>query len=131
MSRIKVILKRLDVAQKRLGAMRPFAVSKHLKGEHREVAKVVNYVEGDTFSQNLYLQKMHESFPDVPIDQLPQVFALDVPRIVQIAKAKAANYPIEQRENKERAFLYAGVAYQSATEATLTDGTMRTYVVTA
>lgn len=131
MSRVGVILQRLHVAQKKLGASRPFAVSKHLKGPHLEVAKVVNYVEGYSFSQNLYLQKMHESFPSVPVEDLPQVFALDVPRIAQIAKAKAANYPPHERQEKEQAFLQAGIAYQSATEATLTDGTMRTFLISA
>lgn len=131
MSRVSVILKQLHVAQKNSGASRPFAVSKHLKGSHKEVAKVINYVDGYSFSQNLYLLKMSESFPEVPLNELPQIFAVDVPRIAQIAKAKAANYAQDERDKKEQAFLYAGIAYQSATEATLTDGTMRTFLIAA
>lgn len=104
---------------------RPVAVSKLLDGDHKEDFIVVNYVEGKTLSQQLLQQKLKQQFPDLPSEKLAQAFVVDVPRIVELAKSIAST------DEEFLAALHAGVAYQLATAATLTDGTLRNMLVTA
>ncbi len=117
---IKGVIKR---AQEKTEINRPVAVSKHLDGDHKEDFIILNFVEGKTFSQGAFANKLAEAFPDVASENLAQAFAVDVPRIVELAKALSPD-----DESFEKA-LYAGVAYQLATAATLTDGTLRTFIV--
>ncbi len=127
-TRFTVIEKALMDAQEAKGTYtKPVAVSKHLSGDHKEDFIVINYIEGKTFSQRLFAEKMRAKFPDVPEEKLAQAFVVDVPRIVKLAQAFTG-----EREDAERDFqvaLYAGVMYQVATAATLTDGSLRNFIV--
>ena len=136
-SRFTVIENSMKDAQEKSGSFeRPVAVSKHLEGDHKESFIVLNYIEGKTFSQVQFAKKLAESFPDIDKKDLPQAFVVDVPRIVQLAKAMGAastedgrirsDLEIEARTEKA---LYAGIAYQLATAATLTDGSLRNFVI--
>lgn len=109
----------LTAAQK---PTRPLAVLKHLTGDHNEDFIYINYIEGKTFSQAKFREKLAEVFPDLRSSELAQIFVVDVPRIVTLAQAMGSN------EEEREIALYAGVAYQLATAATLTDGTLRNFV---
>lgn len=100
----------------------PLSVLKHLAGDHNEDFIYVNYVEGKTFSQATFRQKLAAAFPDLELSKLAQIFVVDVPRIVTLAQAMGSN------EEERQIALYAGVAYQLATAATLTDGSLRMFV---
>lgn len=117
---IKGVIKR---AQEETGEKRPLAVSKRLRDDHKEDFIIVNFVEGKTFSQGAFAAELEEAFPDNDPKNLAQAFALDVPRLVKLAQALSTD-----DESFEKA-LYAGIAYQFATAATLTDGTLRTFIV--
>ncbi len=105
-------------------ADKPVAVSKVLDGNHNEDFIVINYVEGKTFSQALFQKKLREQFPDLPDKNLAQAFVVDVPRIIRLAQALTHDSP----EDFAQA-LQAGISYQLATAATLTDGSLRTLLV--
>jgi hypothetical protein len=129
-SRHEVIMAGILEAQNSLGGGEdsPVAASKHLRGGHKEAFVVINFCEGQTFSQDSFRLQLAEQFPNMKEDQLPQVFVVDVPRIVKLAHAMARG-----REDETKSFdtaLFAGVAYQFATAATLTDGSLRTFIVT-
>lgn len=128
-SRHEVIMAGILEAQNRLGGEdSPVAASKHLRGGHKEAFVVINFCEDETFSQDSFRLQLAEQFPNMKEDQLPQVFVVDVPRIVKLAHAMARG-----REDETKSFdtaLFAGVAYQFATAATLTDGSLRTFIVT-
>lgn len=140
-TRFGVIERSIRDAQERAGSYdKPIAVSKHLAGNHKEDFIVVNFLEGQTFSQVAFAKKLAEEFPDIAEDKRAQAFVVDVPRIVKLAKVmgsvldKAADGDDIQRTDDETAMrttkaLYAGVAYQLATAATLTDGSLRNFVV--
>lgn len=99
---------------------KPLAVTKDLKGDHKEAFIIINYLEGKTFSQPALMKHLSETHPDVEA----QAFVVDVQRIVTLAQAQA--------EGDERAFneaLHAGIAFQLATAATLTDGSLRTFII--
>lgn len=124
-SRFSAIEDSLRKAQETSGDYsKPVAVSKHLAGDHKEDYIVINYVDGKTFSQAGFRKKLAEEFPEIPDETRAQAFVVDVPRIIQLAKAMTSN-----READFETALYAGVAYQLATAATLTDGTLRTFTV--
>lgn len=126
-SRFNIIMENIAEAQRNIGNDRPLSVSKHLKGGHNEMFIVLNTVEGKTFSQAEFLWQLKETFPDIPDEELPMAFAIDVPRIVTLARAMATG-----RKNPDEAFetaLYAGLAFQFATAATLTDGSLPMFVV--
>jgi hypothetical protein len=127
-SRFTVIEQGIKAAQEETGNFaKPVAVSKHLKGDHKEDFVVINYIEGKTFSQRLFADKMREKFPNVDDMKLTQTFVVDVPRIVELAQAFT-----KERDDSEEDFktaLYAGVMYQLATAATLTDGSLPNYII--
>jgi len=108
------------------------AVIKNLSDHHNEVELVVNYGQGTTFSQGKKRQKLMERYPGVARKDLPQVFVLDFWRVQQLARAVAAMpEEITGRERSEdekpqryAVALHAGVAFQVATYATLTDGSL-------
>lgn len=99
------------------------SVTKHLKGDHNEAYIVVNFVEGTTLSQNALLEKLREAHPGVPDEQLPQAFVVDGWRVAELT-TKSVD------EDKQEAGLYAGVIYQLATAATLTDGSLKIFAYT-
>lgn len=108
------------------------AVIKNLSDNHNEVELVVNYKPGTTFSQGKKRQKLMERFPGVARKDLPQVFVLDFWRIQQLARA-VAEFPDHQTgaartigeiQDRYAQALHAGVAFQVATYATLTDGSL-------
>lgn len=101
---------------------KPTGVTKHLSGDHNEDYIVVNYVDGITFSQGVLAQKLRAAFPENDDKHLAQVFVVDAWRIVELAKAAAGEEQFEQA-------VYAGVMYQVATAATLTDGSLKMFAV--
>ena len=102
----------------------PVAVSKRLGGNHKEAFIIANLITETTFAQGLLAKALKDAFPEVPSEELPQAFVVDFPRIVEIAKALA-----QETGDDFESLLYAGIAYQFATAATLTDGTLRTFLV--
>ena len=120
-SRFEVIEAGLRRSQQASGSKdKPVAVTKELKGTHKEDFIVINYHEGKTFSQTALAEHLREDFPD----KSAQAFVVDVPRIVALAAAQA-----DGNEDIFNQALCAGVAFQLATAATLTDGTLRTFTV--
>ncbi|QQS19504.1 hypothetical protein IPL85_04470 [Candidatus Saccharibacteria bacterium] len=130
-TRYKRIMDYIATQQKKIGADYPISTSKHLRGGHNEAFVVLNFCEGKSFSQPAFkkqLQELQDQFPNISEAELPQVFVVDVPRIVLLARTMAKG-----RKDSDRAFdiaLFAGVAFQFATAATLTDGSLRTFLVT-
>lgn len=108
-----------DAQQRSADAAKPVAVTKNLGGDHKEDFIVVNYVEGHSFSQAHFAARLAEEFPEVNPAHRAQAFVVDVPRIVTLAQALSGDDEVKFAEA-----LYAGVAYQLATAATLTDGTL-------
>ena len=126
-ARFDTIMDAISEAQDTSQEERAVSVSKHLSGEHNEAFIVINTVAGKTFSQPELQRKLVDAFPDMPPDKLPQAFVVDVPRIVELAEAMAKG-----RKNEEEAkmiALYAGLAFQFAAAAELTDGTLRRFIV--
>ena len=101
----------------------PIAVSKRLDGDHKEDFVVINYVEGKTFSQKVFEQKLSSEY-GAGGNSLAQAFVVDVPRIVTLAQALS-----QGNEDNFNVALHAGVAYQLATAATLTDGTLPIFLI--
>lgn len=123
-TRLKTILATQAAASEAAGEEKPLAVTKHLDGDHNEDYIIVNYVEGTTFSQNALAEKLRGEFPDKDDKNLAQAFVVDAWRIVELAKAAVTEEEFETA-------LYAGVAYQVATAATLTDGSLKMFAYTA
>jgi len=123
-SRMLVIKQAMVDAQKTSGAEKPVAVSKDLAGSHNEAFIVVNYREGVTMSQRRLQAKLIAEYPDVDPKDLPQAFVVDAWRIVELAiTLKKADPELDMTT-----LLYSGVAYQLATAATLTDGSLRVII---
>ena len=122
-SRLKTVLATQAAATEAAGEQKPLAVTKHLDGDHNEDYIIVNYVEGTTFSQGAFAETLREAFPDKEDKNLAQAFVVDAWRIVELAKAAVG-------EEEFEAAIYAGVAYQVATAATLTDGTLKMFAYT-
>lgn len=123
-SRFTVIEEGIKNAQVKTGSPRPVAVSKDLRGEHNEDFILINYRDGKTFSQAAFADMLAEEFPHIPEDKRAQAFVVDVPRIVALAEAQGGD-----DTDRFAQALYAGIAYQLATAVTLTDGTLRTFVI--
>lgn len=111
-------------------------VIKNLEGNHNEIFLVVNYAQGLTFSQTKLREALHEDYPDVDLSDLPQVFALDIWRIDQLAQAvaripkKHSTEPRTVDETNQRYLqaLYAGTAFQVGTYVSLTDGSLPVFL---
>jgi hypothetical protein len=84
----------------------------------------VNYIDGTTFSQGALAETLREAFPDKDDKNLAQAFVVDVWRVLKLAQASVV-------EDEFETALYAGVAYQVATAATLTDGSLKMFAYTA
>lgn len=126
-ARFNTIMDAITEAQEASQEERSVSVSKHLGGEHNEAFVVMNTVAGKTFSQPELQRQLVETFPDIPLEKLPQAFVVDIPRIVELAEAMAKG-----RKNEAEATmiaLYAGSAFQFAAAAELTDGTLRRFIV--
>lgn len=124
-SRFNKIQETIKKAQQQDGANGgAVSVSKDLAGDHKEDFIIINYVDGHTFSQADFAAKLAEQFPDLASEERAQAFVVDVPRIVKLAQAVDKKHP-----GKLTKALYAGVAYQLATAATLTDGTLPIFTV--
>ncbi len=87
-----------------------------LEDDHLEVAIVINLVEGMTVDQEL-IRSVTED--------VAQVFPIDLPRKMEIADKR---YDDEDDSVKSKAVL-SMLAYALSTSATLTDGTLRVYVI--
>lgn len=90
-------------------------VVKRLEGPHLEVAIVINTVEGYTVNQD-YVRRITQG--------RAQVFAVDVPRLTQLAEKLHPNDTVEQRQS----FL-SMLVYTLGTAATLTKGDLPVYIV--
>lgn len=123
-ARFNVIQDNIKKAQLADGGTKAVAVSKNLAGGHNEDFIVVNYVDGHSFSQADFASQLSASFPDIPTEKTAQVFAVDVPRIIKLAQAIGGD-----NEQTVTEALYAGVAYQLATAATLTDGSLPVFLI--
>ncbi len=100
------------------------AVTKHLEGDHQEAYIAVNFVEGTTLSQGALLQTLRKEFPGIADEMLPQAFVVDAWRVAELASAASDDMHATEA-------LYAGVVYQLATAATLTDGSLKVIAYTA
>lgn len=123
-SRFTVIEEGIQKAQVEVASEKPVAVSKDLAGDHNEDFILVNYRDGETFSQAAFAETLAEKFPDVPAEKRAQLFVVDVPRIVMLAEAQSNG-----NDDRFTQALYAGIAFQLATATKLTDGSLRTFVV--
>lgn len=128
-SRFKAMMKKIAEAQTKSGVKdRPLAVSKHLYGNHQEAFVILNFVSGQTFSQTDLQARLLDEFPDFLPDDLPQAFVVDIPRIEELARAMV--HGRNGSNNDFQTAFYAGLAFQFATAATLTDGILRNFIVT-
>lgn len=122
-SRLQRILN-LQIEQSELATTRkPVAVTKELGGSHREIAIIANYLQGTTINQGAIAQKLSETFEtkeSFDAETLPQAFVVDAWRIVELAGAA-----VDETQTMDA--LYAGVMYQVATAATLTDGSLEMF----
>ena len=139
-SRFTVVKAGIADAQVRSGAEKPVAVSKDLAGSHKEAFIVVNYRQDETLSQRKLQEALQREYPEVDPLELPQAFVVDVWRIVKLASALVeadAKAKAEAPEELKASWvpvdletaIYSGVAYQLATAATLTDGSLRNLIV--
>jgi hypothetical protein len=119
-SRLQRIFATQAAATEAREGRKPVAVTKHLDGDHNEDYIIVNYVVGSTFSQGVLASKLRSEFPDKPEKQLAQAFVVDAWRVVELAENAAIDADFEIS-------VYAGVMYQIATAATLTDGSLPIY----
>ncbi|QQS18233.1 hypothetical protein IPL68_06415 [Candidatus Saccharibacteria bacterium] len=126
-SRYKVIMGHIAREQQKDGGEYPVSTSKHLRGGHNEAFVVLNFCEGKTFSQAAFKEQLQARFPDTPEEELPQVFVVDVSRILTLAEAMSKGR--EDEKGHSGVALFAGISYQFATAATLTDGSLRTFIV--
>ena len=122
-SRLETIERVIAHAQATTDAAKPLAVIKNLSGDHKEDFIIINYRDGETFSQTRFATTLAEAFPEVSQKKRAQAFVVDVARLVELSQALADN------DDSFSKNLYAGVMYQLATAATLTDGSLRTYIV--
>lgn len=120
-SRLAATQSIVEVAHTAQQPERPLSVFKHLGGDHKEDYLVVNYIEGKTISQGKFAETLSSEFSDLDSKNLAQTFVVDVWRIVELAQASVEADEFE-------AALYAGIVYQLATAATLTDGSLRTFI---
>lgn len=132
-SRLAEMKQAVQVAQTQSDNEKPVAVSKHLVADHKEDFIVVNYVEGKTFSQDMFMKKLAVALEVDPTsdeaNSIAQAFVVDVPRIIELSRALSTNAEGETDTTQFETLLYAGIAYQLATAATLTDGSLRTFIV--
>jgi hypothetical protein len=122
-SQAEAIFDFIKEAQSAAGQERPLAVSKKLRGDHNERFIVANFVESKTFSQKLLRDHLRKLFPDVNDSEYPQVFVVDAPRIIELARALYSD------ETDQQIAVQAGVTYQFGTAATLTDGSLRVMAI--
>ncbi len=129
-SRLRIILNLLAEKSIKAGGRKPVGVAKNLEGDHKEIAIVINFAEGKTVSQGLMAQKLAETLAEkqaVDVEEvdkamLPQSFVIDAWRIINLSEA-LFDKDTSNDEDVARA-LYAGVMYQLATAATLTNGSL-------
>lgn len=108
------------------------SVIKNLGADHNEIRVAVMYRQGETFSQTKLRRLLIERHPDVDPKDLPQVFVVDFWRIQQLARVVAElpnrengqSPAAEEVQDRYERALHAGVAFQVATYATLTDGSL-------
>lgn len=115
----------IPYAQEKVGNddRHPVSVIKKLKGDHNEVGVALNLVPETTLSQRIYAKQMREKL-DVAKDQpIPDMFCVDLWRVVELAS-------VYENTPEYSDVLHGALAYQLATAAQLTDGTLRVYAVT-
>lgn len=123
-SRLQRILATQAAASDVNGTRKPVAVTKHLSGDHNEDYIAVNYIAGKTVSQGRLAETLRAEFPENDDKHLAQTFVVDAWRVVELAQAAVP-------EDDFEAAVYAGVMYQVATAATLTDGSLKMFAYNA
>jgi len=103
---------------------------KHLLGNHKEDFIILNFVANKTFSQKKFAQLLAEAFPDLESSNRAQTFVVDVWRIVELAKAMSTSDDDIVDPDIFQYSLYAGTIFQLSTAATLTDGSLRNFIIT-
>lgn len=129
-TRLQKILNFQAVKSIDAGGRKPVAVTKNLEGAHNEIAIAINFVEGKTVSQGIIADKLAENIAtkkgikaeEVDKKTLPQAFVIDAWRIVELSENVFDKDIASELEALQA--LYAGVIYQLATAATLTDGSL-------
>lgn len=135
-SRLESIKHGILAAQDSYYSDEKVTVIKNLEGNHNEILLIVNYAKGLTFSQTKLREALHDEYPDVDLSDLPQVFALDMWRIDQLAQAVARipkkhsseTRTVDEINQRYLQALYAGTAFQAATYVTLTDGSLPAFL---
>lgn len=125
-SRLEVMTETIAAVQQSGHVTTPLSVAKNLSGDHKEDFIIINFVDGQTFSQAHFAKLLAAKFPDVSPENRVQVFVVDAWRIVTLAMAvsgRGLGY------HSTETAVYAGVMYQLATAATLTDGTLPVFIV--
>ena len=120
-SRLRAAQAIIQTAHEETPTDKQLSVVKHLAGSHKEDYLVINYVKGKTISQVKFAKTLAEEFPELEPENRAQAFVVDAWRIVELAEASVEDNDVE-------AAIYAGVMYQVATAATLTDGSLRTFI---
>lgn len=92
----------------------PAGVVYKLKGDHNELFIIFNNHKGVTLSQRILARELANEL-DVEATEAPKAFCVDVWRVGELAEAFADNTSLA---------LHAGMLYQMATGAELTDGSL-------
>jgi hypothetical protein len=122
-SRLEAIKRGIERVGAAYPSDKPRAVIKHLDNDHYEAFYVKNYLDNKTVSQKKFRDRLHAEFPDTPIDELPQLFVLDIVRLEHIAEA------ISESETEYKLALTGMLLYQDAALLTLGDGTLHGFEV--
>jgi hypothetical protein len=128
-SRFGVIESTIIKAHEKSQNEKPVANVKQLFGDHNEDFIIVNFVKNKTFSQGKFKQLQSKLFPELDIKNYAQTFVVDIWRIIELAKAMSQSDGSTQEEIFFKKSLYAGIIFQIATAATLTDGTLRNFII--
>lgn len=131
-TRLDAVREGMLTAQETITDDKKASVIKNLGGSHNEYELEVVCEQDHTFSQTKLREALTARHPHTNPDKFPQVFALDLWRVKQLAKAIAslpdrstgrARTDDEVQERFSRA-IHAGIAYQVGTYVTLTDGSL-------
>jgi len=128
-SRFGVIESKIIKAHKNSQNEKPVANIKQLSGDHNEDFIILNFVKNQTFSQGKFAHLLAKYFPELDSKNHAQTFVVDIWRIVELAKANSKLDDSSQQEATFKKSLYAGIIFQIATAATLTDGTLRNFII--
>ncbi len=99
-ARLDAIMDVQEKAQIEHGGPKPLAVTKNLRGNHKEDYVVVNFINKTTFSQTVFEKELLENFKESDEDNpsLAQAFVVDAWRIVELApRRRSKNLKLRRR----------------------------------